>query len=66
MAEMSHTKECPCVTVRELQETVEKQREKLVDCQINFAAINVKLNIVIGVLGAIGTALIGVIVKLIF
>lgn len=58
-------KECPCAVVRELQETVEKQREKLIDCQINFSAINAKLNIVLGVLGVIGAAVCGVIVNMI-
>lgn len=58
-------KECPCATVRELQETVEKQREKLIDCQINFSAINAKLNIVLGVLGVLGAAVCGVIVNMI-
>lgn len=58
-------KECPCATVKELQETVEKQREKLIDCQINFSAINAKLNIVLGVLGVIGAAVCGVIVNMI-
>ena len=58
-------KECPCATVKELQETVEKQREKLIDCQINFSAINAKLNIVLGVLSVIGAAVCGVIVNLI-
>lgn len=58
-------KECPCATVRELQETVEKQREKLIDCQINFSAINAKLNIVLSILGVIGAAVCGVIVNMI-
>ena len=58
-------KECPCETVKELQETVEKQREKLVDCQINFSAINAKLNIVLSVLAAIGAAVCGVIINMI-
>lgn len=58
-------RECPCATVKELQETVEKQREELIDCQINFSAINAKLNIVLGVLGVIGAAMCGVIVNMV-
>ena len=66
-------KDCPCATVVNLKEMVEKQQEvidkqnqKIVDCQISFASINAKLNIVISALSAIGVAIIGVIVKMVF
>lgn len=66
-------KSCPCDTcyvVKELKEDMDKQserltkqREMIVDSQIKFASINSKLNVVLGILSAIGVSMLGVIAK---
>ena len=57
-------KKCPCDTVRELEKKVEEQKDKLAKGEKQFAVINTKLNIIMGVLGTVGAALVGIIVKM--
>lgn len=77
-----HTKNdsCPCEAVRTLSELVKKHEEtidkheqrldkhdkRLFDGNTNFAVINTKLNFMLGVLGSIGVAVVGVLVKFVF
>lgn len=58
-------KKCPCDTVRDLEKKVEEQKDQLADGTTQFAVINTKLNLIMGVLGTIGAALVAVIVKMI-
>ena len=58
------SKKCPCDTVKELEKRVEDQKDKLANGTTQFAVINTKLNLIMAVMGAIGTALVGVIVKM--
>ena len=57
-----------CFEVRRLREDFDGYREKtdgrLAKGEVNFAAINVKLNWLIGILGSIGAAVMGVALKL--
>lgn len=62
---MNDEKQCPCQTVIDLQNKTTEQEKRLNDGNVNFAVINTKLNLIMAVMGAIGTALVGVIVKII-
>ncbi len=57
-----------CTELRRLQEDFEEYREKtngrLARGEVNFATINVKLNWLIGILGSVGAAVLGVALKL--
>lgn len=57
---------CPCMKCAEFDELIKKHEEQLHKGDTTFAVINTKLNVVIGVLAAVGTAICGVIVKMIF
>ena len=59
-------KECPCEAVKSLQKIVEKHEAQLNEGRTNFATINTKLNFVIGIMSAVGVAILGVVVKMIF
>ncbi len=59
-------KDCPCQTVRNLQALTAEQEKRLAQGSVNFAVINTKLNIVMGILGAVGVAIAGVVVKMAF
>ena len=66
-------KKCPCEAVRELktivgqhEEHLQRHDEQLCKGTTNFAVINTKLNIVLGVLAAVGTAVCGVVIKMMF
>ena len=63
---MSDEKKCPCDTVLKLQEIVDEQRNQLAKGETQFAVINTKLNLIMWVLSAVGVAVIGVVVKMIF
>lgn len=56
---------CPCTKCLELEEYIKKHEEQLHKGDTTFAVINTKLNIVLGVLAAVGTALCGVMAKMI-
>ena len=49
---------------RELEKKVEEQKDKLAKGETQFAVINTKLNLIMGVLGTVGAALVGIIVKM--
>ena len=66
MIEMENTRECPCEAVKELKSIVERHEQQLAKGSVQFAVINTKLNIVLVVMAAVGVALCGVIVKMIF
>lgn len=63
---MGEEKKCPCDTVLKLQGTVDSQRDQLAEGNVQFAVINTKLNQIIGVMCAVGVAVLGVVVKMIF
>ena len=55
---------CPCQTVKDLEKQVDEQRSQLAKGETQFAVINTKLNLIMGVLGTVGAALVGIIVKM--
>lgn len=70
---MNDERNCPCEAVRELKEIVagheqhlQKHDEQLIHGTTNFAVINTKLNIVLGVLAVVGTTVCGVVIKMMF
>lgn len=59
---------CPvngCERVRDLENEVERLKEVTAKHDVTFATINTKLNGILWACGVIGTALIGVLVKMI-
>lgn len=63
---MVENKNCPCETVKELEKKVEDQKERLNKGSVEFATINTKLNMLMAILGAIGTAVVGLVIKMMF
>lgn len=63
---MPEKNECPCEAVRKLEKIVERHDKRLDDGNVQFAVISTKLNIIMAVVGAVGVALAGSIVALIF
>jgi len=63
---MPNDKNCPCEAVERLQQIVERHEQQLNDGRMNFATINTKLNFVIGIMSAVGVAVLGVVVKMAF
>lgn len=63
---MEEKNECPCEAVKHLQKIVDEHEKQLNKGAVQFAVINTKLNVVIGVMAAIGVAFCGVIVKMLF
>ena len=59
-------KQCPCEAVEELKELVEKHEKRLADGSVQFAVISTKLNIIMAVMGALGVAVCGAMVALLF
>lgn len=57
---------CPCDAVVKLQEIVETHNKRLADGSVEFAVISTKLNIIMAVLSALGVAVGGAIVALLF
>ncbi|MGN0653739.1 MAG: hypothetical protein ACI4KD_02340 [Oscillospiraceae bacterium] len=57
-------KVCPCQTVKDLEKQVDEQRSQLAKGETQFAVINTKLNLIMGVLGTVGASLVGIIIKL--
>lgn len=55
---------CPCQTVKDLEKQVDEQRSQLAKGETQFAVINTKLNLIMGVLGTVGASLVGIIIKL--
>lgn len=63
---MNDEKNCPCEAVKELQKIVKEQDRRLADGDKLFAVINTKLNMLMAILGTVGVAVVGVVVKLAF
>lgn len=63
---MEDKKDCPCEAVKHLQKIVDEHEKQLNRGDVQFAVINTKLNVVIGVMAAIGVAFCGVVVKMLF
>lgn len=57
---------CPCDAVKKLQEIVDRHEKDLAKGSVQFAVINTKLNIVIGIIATIGVALCSIVLKLLF
>ena len=57
-------KQCPCQTVKDLEKQVDEQRSQLAKGETQFAVINTKLTLIMGVLGTVGAALAGIVIKL--
>lgn len=55
-----------CDALKELEKRVDDHDDRLAKSDTNFAVVNVKLNLILGVLSAVGVALAGVVVKMIF
>lgn len=55
-----------CKALEDLERRVDDHDDRLAKGDTNFAVVNVKLNLVIGILSTIGVAIAGVIVKMIF
>lgn len=55
-----------CKALEDLARRVDDHDDRLAKGDTNFAVVNVKLNLVIGILSTIGVAIAGVIVKMIF
>lgn len=53
-------------SVNELYTVVHEHRERLSELETAIAVVNTKLNLIIGVMSAIGVAIAGVLVKLVF
>lgn len=66
MANNEDIKKCPCDTVVELKKEVDDHRDRLAKGDTKFAVLCTKLNILIGILAAIGVALLGVCVQVLF
>lgn len=63
---MNDKNDCPCEAVKRLEAIVERHDKRLDDGNVQFAVISTKLNIIMAVVGAVGVALAGSIVALIF
>lgn len=62
---MEEKNECPCEAVKHLQKIVDEHEKQLNNGNVQFAVINTKLNVVIGVMTAIGVAICGVVCNMI-
>ena len=58
--------QCPCDSVRELQNEVKKHRTELAKGDIRFAVIDTKLNLIIAIMAFLGAAVGGVVVSMMF
>ncbi len=56
---------CPCEAVKELGKIVERHDMELSKVNVQFAVLDTKMNIVLGVMSAIGIAICGVLIKFI-
>lgn len=64
VAECKTTEKCDAL--KELEKRVDDHDDRLAKVDTNFAVVNVKLNLIIGIMSAVGVALAGVVVKMIF
>lgn len=63
---MPEKNDCPCEAVRKLEKIVERHDRRLDEGNVQFAVISTKLNIIMAVMSAVGVALAGAIVALVF
>lgn len=63
---MPEKTDCPCEAVRKLEKIVERHDRRLDEGNVQFAVISTKLNIIMAVMSAVGVALAGAIVALVF
>lgn len=54
---------CPCEAVKELQKIVSEHDKRLGKGDTQFAVINTKLNIIMGILSAVGLAVCTVLIR---
>ncbi|MBR0145013.1 MAG: hypothetical protein IJM21_12655 [Clostridia bacterium] len=64
MAECKATEKCDAL--KELEKRVDDHDDRLAKGDTSFAVVNVKLNLILGVLSAVGAALAGVLLKMVF
>ncbi len=64
VAECKATEKCDAL--KELEKRVDDHDDRLAKGDTNFAVVNVKLNLILGVLSAVGAALAGVLLKMVF
>ncbi len=64
MAECKATEKCDAL--KELGKRVDDHDDRLAKGDTSFAVVNVKLNLILGVLSAVGAALAGVLLKMVF
>ena len=55
-----------CDALKELEKRVDGHDERLAKGDTNFAVVNVKLNLILGVLSTVGVAVVGVLIKMLF
>ena len=55
-----------CDALKELEKRVDDHDDRLAKGDTSFAVVNVKLNLILGVLSAVGAALAGVLLKMVF
>ncbi len=64
VAECKATEKCDAL--KELEKRVDDHDDRLAKGDTSFAVVNVKLNLILGVLSAVGAALAGVLLKMVF
>lgn len=55
-----------CDALKDLEKRVDDHDDRLAKGDTSFAVVNVKLNLILGVLSAVGAALAGVLLKMVF
>ncbi len=58
--------ETACKALKELEKRVDNHDERLAKGDTDFAVVNVKLNLILGVMSAVGVAMAGVLVRMLF
>ena len=64
VAECKATEKCDAL--KDLEKRVDDHDDRLAKGDTNFAVVNVKLNLIIGIMSAVGAALAGVLLKMVF
>lgn len=55
-----------CEHLTRMREKIDNHESRIVNLETGHAVINVKLNLILGILSAVGVALCGVLVKMVF
>lgn len=63
---MSDEDKCPCDAVRDLQKKDNTRVTDYTSMQVSLAIITTRLNMLTGILGVIGIAMVGICAKLLF